>query len=126
MTAPLTRKVMAYQELMKTLVPTVHESTDWEPLSEFVVLGEFRRIGTLLEVQDWPQYTEMLTRWARSIDTFDTVVKRVTEVPGLVYFEIEERHTRGERTRVVNSMTVFDFDDDEKIRGLAVYLQQAQ
>jgi hypothetical protein len=126
MTGPLTGKVMAYQELMKMLVPTVHEATDWEPLSEFVAAGEFHRVGTLLEVQDWPQYTEMLTRWAGSIDTFDTVVKRVTEVPGLVYFEIEERHTRGERTRVVNSMTVFDFDDDQKIRGLAVYLQQAQ
>jgi len=29
----------------------------------------------------------MLSQWARSIDTFETTVKRISELPELVYFE---------------------------------------
>ena len=37
-------------------------------------------------------------------------MKRVTEVPDLVYFEVEERHFYGESVHVVNSLSVFEFD----------------
>ena len=47
-------------------------------------------------------------------------------VTRLVYFEVEERHFRGGDVNVVNSMTVFDFNEDGKIRHLDVYLQQAR
>jgi hypothetical protein len=33
----------------------------------------------------------MLSQWARSIDTFETTVKRISEQPDLVHFEIAER-----------------------------------
>ena len=42
-----------------------------------------------------------------------------------MYFEIEERHFFGGNAHVVNSMSVFEFDADAKIRRIAVYLQQA-
>ena len=121
---PLTRKVLQYQEVMKQLVPTARTPRDWAPLAEFASVDDFERIGTFLEVHDWQQYTEMLSRWAGSIDTFETTVKRISELPGLVYFEIEERHVRNQRAHIVNSMTVFEFDADAKIRHLTVYLQQ--
>ena len=54
----------------------------------------------------------------------ETSVKRISELPGVVYFEIEERHFRGDTVSVVSSLTVFEFDDDSKIRRLRVYLQQ--
>jgi hypothetical protein len=82
---PLTRKVMQYQDLMKQLVPTARAAQDWAPLAEFVSVDHFERIGTFLEVHDWQQYTEMLNQWARSIDTFETTVKRISELPELVY-----------------------------------------
>lgn len=87
-------------------------------------MDDFERVGTFLEVQDWPQHTEMPTRWAAATDAFETTVRRVAELPGLVYFEIEERHHRGHDVHVVDSMTVFGFDDGGKIRHLDVYLQQ--
>jgi hypothetical protein len=126
--APLTQKVMQYQDVMKQLVPIVRTPQDWAPLAEFVSVDHFERIGTFLEVHDWQQYTEMLTGWARSIDTFETTVKRMSELGDLVYFEIEERHIRNQRAHIVNSMTVFEFDADAnaKIGRLAVYLQQAR
>jgi hypothetical protein len=120
----LTRTVLDYQETMKRLVPTVRASADWDPLVQFVAVDEFVRVGTFLEVQNWPQYTEMLTQWASATDSFETTVKRISEFGGLVYFEIEERHFRGVNVNVVNSMTVFAFNDDGKIHHLDVYLQR--
>jgi hypothetical protein len=121
---PLTQKVMQYQDTVRQLVPTVKTPADWAPLGSLIATDRFERIGTFLEVQNWQEYTEMLTGWAQSVDSFDTTVRRVSELPGLVYFEIEERHYFGDKAHVVNSMTVFQFDADGKISNVAVYLQQ--
>jgi hypothetical protein len=110
---------------MQRLVPTITTPADWAPLADFVAVDHFGRVGAFLEVQDWRQYTEMLTQWASVTDSFETTVRRISEIPGFVYFEVEERHLRGGNVHVVNSMTVFEFDDD-KIRHLDVYLQQAR
>jgi hypothetical protein len=121
---PLTRRVLDYDRTMRGLVPAVESPSDWAPLTEFVAVDEFERVGTFLEVQTWQQYTEMLTQWASRTASFETTVRRISELPGLVYYEIEERHTRGDDVHVVSSLTVFEFDDDAKIRHLDVYLQQ--
>ena len=121
---PLTRAVLEYEQTIKRLVPTVEAPADWAQLAEFVAVDEFERVGTFLEVQDWQQYTQMLTQWASATDSFETTVRRVSELPGFVYFEVEERHFRGGIVNVVNSMTVFGFNDAGKIRHLDVYLQQ--
>ncbi len=123
---PLTRTVLDYTQAMKGLVPDIRTPADWAPLAEFVAVDDFERVGTFLEVQDWQQYTEMLTGWASATDSFETTVRRVAELPGVVYYEIEERHRRGGNVHVVNSMTVFGFDDDGRIRHLDVYLQQGR
>ena len=121
---PLTRKVLEYEQTMKGLVPAVKAPADWAPLAEFVAADEFERVGTWLEVMNWQQYSEMLTQWASATAKFETTLRRVSELPGLVYFEIEERHFHGDSATVVNSMTVFEFNGDGKIRHLDVYLQQ--
>ena len=54
----------------------------------------------------------MLSQWARSINTFETTVKRISEPPDLVCVEIEERHVRNQRAHIVNSITVFEFNAD--------------
>jgi len=122
----LTRKVLDYTQTMQRLVPGIEVPADWAPLATFVAVDEFERVGTFLEVQDWQQYTEMLTQWASATDSFESTVHRISELDGLVYFEIEERHFRGGSVQVVNSMTVFAFDQHGKIRHLDVYLQQAR
>ncbi len=124
MNGPLTRTILDYEGTIRRLVPTIKGPADWAPLAEFVAVDEFERVGTFLEVQTWQQYTDMLTQWASATDSFETTVRRVSELGGLVYFEIEERHFRGGHVHVVNSMTVFEFDEGGKIRHLDVYLQQ--
>jgi hypothetical protein len=123
---PLTRKVLGYDETMKRLVAESEKPTDWSALIEYVAVDDFERVGTFLEVQNWDQYTEMLTRWASATESFETTVRRISEVGALVYYEIEERHSRGNNVNVINSMTVFEFDAHDKIRRLNVYLQQAR
>ena len=123
---PLTRKVLEYEQTMRRLVPDLEGPADWAPLAEYVAVDEFERVGTFLEVQNWQQYTEMITQWARATESFETTVRRISEIDPFVYFEIEERHFRSGSVNVVNSMTVFEFDDDGKIRHLNVYLQQAR
>jgi hypothetical protein len=121
---PLTRTVLDYTQTIERLVPAVNGPSDWMPLAEFVAVDEFERVGTFMEVQDWQQYLDMLTQWASATAKFETTVRRVSELPGLVYLEIEERHFRGDAAHVVNSLTVFEFDEAGKIRHLDVYLQQ--
>lgn len=122
---PLTKKVQEYSERIRQLVPSARTCDDWAPVAELVATKEFERVGTFLEVQDWRQYTEMLTGWASGIERFETKVHRITEIPGLVYYEIEERHYVGETTTVLNSLTVFAFNEDDKIRRLDVFMQKA-
>jgi hypothetical protein len=121
---PLTRTVLDYDETMRRLVPAAKDPADFALLAEFVAVDEFERVGTFLEVQNWQQYTEMLTKWASATDSFETTVRRISECGRLVFYEIEERHFRADDVTVVNSMTVFDFDEAGKIRHLNVYLQQ--
>ncbi len=124
MNSPLTRTILDYEGTIRRLVPTIKSPADWAPLAEFVAVDEFERVGTFLEVQTWQQYTDMLTQWASATESFETTVRRVSELDRLAYFEIEERHFRGGHAHVVNSMTVFEFDEGGKIRHLDVYLQQ--
>jgi hypothetical protein len=121
---PLTRKVLDYTATMERLVPTVQSVDDWAPLAEFVAVDDFSRVGAFMETHDWAQYVEMLTRWASGNNSFETTVRRVSELGDLVYYEIEERHFRGDSVHVINSMTVFAFDADGRIRQLNVYVQQ--
>ena len=123
---PLTQRVLEYERAMKRVVTEVGDPLDWAPLADFVAVNDFERVGTFLEVQNWNQYTEMLTRWASATESFETTVRRISEFGALVYYEIEERHYRGDNVNVINSMTVFEFDAHDKIRRLNVYVQQAR
>jgi hypothetical protein len=43
----------------------------------------------------------------------------------MVFLELEERSTVGDFHSVVNSLSVFEFTTDEKIRHIDLYLQMA-
>jgi hypothetical protein len=128
MPGSLSKVVLDYEAAMRAVVKSAVESgsraVDWTPLEEFVATSEFERVGTWMEVSDWQQYTAFLTQWASASAGFETVIRRVSELPGLVYLEVEERHTRPDgRVDVVNSLSVYEFTDEAKIRHLDVYLQ---
>ncbi|MQY22511.1 hypothetical protein NRB20_56290 [Nocardia sp. RB20] len=80
------------------------------------------RVGTFKEVQNWSEYTEFLTGWASSAE-WDCSFKRITEAAGIVFLELEERSRIGEFRSVVNSVSIYEFTADARIRRVEVYLQ---
>ena len=44
---PLTSTVLDYVRTMEELVPTVEGPEDWAPLTEFVAVDDFERVGTV-------------------------------------------------------------------------------
>lgn len=87
----------------------------WAPLAELVAVEEFERIGNFKEVMRWNDYVAFMTQWAPSAD-WECSFKRITEGPGVVFLELEERTTFEGRTGAVNSLSVYEFDDEDKIR----------
>ena len=124
----LAQQVLDFESTVKRLVKAAKDpgftAAGWAPLAEFVAVREFERVGTWMEVMNWQQYTEFMTQWASSSMGFDTVLRRISELPGLVYLELEDRHTRPGGVAVVNSLSVYEFSAGGKIKHLDVYLQQ--
>ena len=51
--------------------------------------------------------------------------KRITEVDGMVFLELEEHSRVGDFSSIVNSLSVYEFTDDGRIRHIDLYLQMA-
>jgi hypothetical protein len=120
------RTVLYYSVVIKRLVDEAKKpgfSVDsWGPLAELVAVDEFERVGAFKEVMKWPDYVDFLTNWATSSE-WQCSFKRITETHGLVFLELEERSKVGDFTSVVNSLSVYEFTDDDRIRHIDLYLQ---
>jgi hypothetical protein len=120
------RTVLRYSMVTKHLVDEAKKpgfSVDsWGPLAELVAVGEFERVGAFKEVMRWPDYVDFLTNWATSSE-WECAFKRITETDGRVFLELEERSEIGEFSNVVNSFSVYEFTDDDRIRRIDLYLQ---
>lgn len=120
------RLVLEYSLIMKRLVDEAKQpgfsEAGWAPLAELVAVDDFVRVGNFKEVVNWQQYISFLTKWAKSSE-WECSFKRITEVEGRVFLELEERSKAGSYSSVVNSFTVYDFDAASKLRHLDIYLQ---
>jgi hypothetical protein len=96
----------------------------WAPLAELVDTENFLRVGAFKEEMDWAGYVTFLTGWATTSE-WEGTFKRVTEHGDLVFLELEERSVIGDFSSVVNSLSVYEFSDDGRIRRLGLYLQMA-
>ena len=122
----LSRAVLEYSRIMKRLVDEAKQPgfsvASWAPLAELVAVDEFERVGNFKEVMNWERYVEFLTKWAMSSE-WECSFKRITEKPGLVLLELEERSKTRAFSSVVNSMSVYEFNEAGKLRHLDIYLQ---
>lgn len=120
------RAVLEYSRVTKQLVDSAKQPgftiESWAPLAELVAVDDFVRIGPFKEVMNWAEYAEFLTNWAKSSD-WDCSFQRITETPDLVFLELEERSRIGDFSSVVNTVSVYEFNSDDKVRRIAVYLQ---
>jgi hypothetical protein len=120
------RTVLQYSLITKRLVDEAKKpgfSVDsWAPLAELLAIDEFERVGAFKEVMAWSDYVNFLTNWAMSSE-WECSFKRITESDGRVFLELEERSRVGDFSSVVNSVSVYEFTDDGRIRHIDIYLQ---
>ncbi|MDQ2629076.1 MAG: hypothetical protein M3Y90_19010 [Actinomycetota bacterium] len=120
--------VLRYTQTVKRLADAAKRpgftADDWAPLAALVDTGKFERVGNFKEVMNWPEYLGFLANWAPS-SKWEASFKRVSDVEGVVFLELEERSEVGEFTSVVNSLSVYEFADDGKISHIDLYLQMA-
>ncbi len=120
------RSVLEYAQITKRLVDSAKEAgftvESWAPLAELIAVDEFVRIGPFKVVMNWDDYAIFLTNWAKSSDWVCSF-QRITETTDLVFLELEERSHVGDFSSVVNTVSVYEFNADDKVRRIAVYLQ---
>ena len=126
-TGELSRIALEYAAVYGRVVPLARQpgfgEDAWAPLEALIAVDEFERVGLHKEVMDWPAYRTALTAFARSGE-WEGTFRRVSELPGLVFLELVERLTKGDRVTVLNSVSVFEFDEANRIRHLDIYVQQ--
>jgi hypothetical protein len=125
----LSRKVLQYSEGFLAVVNRIKRpgfsQADWAPLEELVDVQNFQRVGVFLtpsvEVSNWQQYKGFITQYG-GMTSWEGTLRRITEVPGLVYLELEERNTRDGVTDLSNTVTIYQFNEASKLTHLDVYV----
>lgn len=126
---PLAARVFRYNELIEQVVHAAKEPgftpERWKALEEVIDPAKFQRVGNFKEVMDWDTYVAMLTQWGTTTD-FWSNFRRISEVGNVVFLELEEHNTpRGGEESVVNSLSLYEFDEHGKLVHLDIYLQMA-
>jgi hypothetical protein len=125
----LARKVLQYSESFLRIVNKIKQpgfcEADWAQIEGYVDVPHFRRLGVFLtsraEVSNWQQYRQLITQYG-GMTTWEGTLRRITEVPGLVFLELEERNTRDGVTDVANTVTIYEFNSASKLCKLDVYV----
>jgi hypothetical protein len=121
---PLTRLVYRFVEAQTNArLAGISSPEDWAPVTEFVDVASFKRVGAYLEELNWEDYARFLTGWASGGTRFEFTEFHISEVGNTVFQEIEERHHRGDQFIRKNVIAVYRFNADNKIVHLDIYEQ---
>lgn len=126
-TGTYARKVMQYGEIIERTVRAAKEpgftEAGWDELAALLDVETFERVGNDKVAMGWDVYRGLLTMWATTTD-FWSEFHRISEVGKLVILELTEHNTpRGGAESVVNSCTLYEFDDAGRLVHLDIYLQ---
>lgn len=120
----LCQKVLRYSEVFHRVVG-VGDKEGWGELEAMIDVATFQREGVFLgpvsEKIGWAEYKKYLSQFAGSSE-WEGSMRRITEVPGRVFLELEERITRNGQRTVANTVTIYDFNKDGKLTHLDVYV----
>jgi hypothetical protein len=97
-------------------------AADWAPLEALVAVNEFTWMSPDYEKLKWHEYIVYLTEWAQAM-SWKSTIKRIHQWQNIVYLEHEVRSTFGDTVDISCSVAVYEFNDQDKINRLAIYLQ---
>src|SRR5262249_25481214 len=129
----LARKVLQYCAAFDRIAQRLKRGdffeADWAEIEELVDTRNFMRLGVFSkpqsEVIDWPTYKKYVTQYAGAT-SWEGTLRRITETPGLVHLELEERNTRDGVMDVSHSVTIYRFDQAGKLTHLDVYVSPVE
>lgn len=125
----LSRKVLQYSVGFSKIVEKLQQGpvsdADWAVFEQVVDVETFERVGVFLtakaEVTGWKQYKQTISKYAGST-SWEGTLRHITEAPGRVILELEERNTRGGVTDISNTVTIYEFNATGKVCHLEVYV----
>lgn len=124
----LSNSVLRYIEAFNGLIGQIRSDnadTYWAALEELVDTEAFERQGIFRTAQaerfGWATYRSYVNEFAGHTQ-WEGTLRRITETPGRVILELEERNTRGGITDRSNTVTIYDFNDAGKLIHLDVYV----
>lgn len=125
----LSSKVIQYSEAFSALVNKAKNGplieADWGPIEQLVDVNGFERLGVFLmpqsEVLDWQTYKGYVSKYSANTE-WEGTLRHITEAPGRVILELEERNTHDGVMDVSNTVTIYEFNDAGKLRHLDVYV----
>jgi len=126
-TGTYARKVLQYGDVIERTVRAAKDpgftESGWDELAALLDVAKFERVGNDKVAMGWDVYRSLLTMWATTTD-FWSEFHRISEVGNLVFLELTEHNTpRGGAESVVNSCTLYEFDEAGKLVHLDIYLQ---
>jgi hypothetical protein len=126
-TGTYARKVLQYGDVIERTVRAAKEpgftEAGWDELASLLDVAKFERVGNDKVAMGWEVYRGLLMMWGGTTD-FWSEFHRISEVGNLVILELTEHNTpRGGAESVVNSCTLYEFDEAGKIVHLDIYLQ---
>jgi hypothetical protein len=126
-TGTYARKVLQYGEIIERTVRAAKEpgftEAGWDELASLLDTVKFERVGNDKAAMGWDVYRGLLMKWATTTD-FWSEFHRISEVGNLVILELTEHNTSHWGTEsVVNSCTLYEFDEAAKLVHLDIYLQ---
>lgn len=126
-TGRLAQAVLNYTDTIARTVKAAKEpgftEAGWGDLAALLDTARFQRVGNDKVAMGWDVYRGLLMMWGTTTD-FWSEFHRISEVGNRVFLELTEHNTpRGGAESVVNSCTVYQFDDAGKLIELGIYLQ---
>lgn len=126
-TGVYSRKVLRYGDIIARTVEAAKEpgfaEAGWDELAALLDVAKFERVGNDKVAMGWDVYRGLLMQWATTTD-FWSEFRRISEVGNLVFLELTEHNTpRGGAESVVNSCTLYEFDEAGLLVHLDIYLQ---
>lgn len=120
-------KVLAYTDCIKRTVDRAKEpgfdESGWDELAALLDTAVFERVGNDKVAMGWEVYRGLLMQWATTTD-FWSEFHRISEAGDRVFLELTEHNCPREHAEtVVNSCTVYQFDEAGRLVHLDIYLQ---
>lgn len=114
-----------YEDICKRSQQTEITAVDFDPIAELIATDEFNRTGVFKDEADWPLCLEKYVQFGGT-SLWSGKLRFINVVDNIVFQELEETITRPHGENVIYTMSVFEFNDEDKVKALRVYMQQAQ